>query len=109
MGLGAFFVGVVEDAEPVELCVSDELLQNVKVRGGLAGEADDKGGAEGDAGNGGADFLDGLEEDFGSGSALHALEDIGRGVLERNVEVLADVVVLRDCLKELAGNAVRVG
>ena len=73
---GAFFVGVAEDAEPVELRFADELLQEFKVAERLAGEADDEAGAEGDAGDGGADLVEGLQEDVGAGAALHALEDV---------------------------------
>ena len=90
---GAFFVGVAEDAEPVELGFADELLQKFKVAERLAGEADDEAGAERDAGNGGADFFEGLQENVGAGAALHALQHVGRGVLQRHVEIFADVVV----------------
>ena len=71
-GGGAFFVGVAEDAEPVELGFGDEVFEDFEVGGGFAGEADDEAGAEDDAGDGGADLLEGLEEDVGAGAALHA-------------------------------------
>src|SRR5262249_52817465 len=109
MGLRAFFVGVVEDSEPVELRFVDELLQKIKVRGGLAGKADDEGGAQCDPGNSGPGFFDGLEEDFSSGAALHALEHIRRGMLQRYIEVFADVVVLRDGFEQAASDAIRIG
>ena len=80
-----------------------------KVAERLAGEADDEAGAEGDAGDGGANFLEGLQEDIGAGAALHGFEHGGRGVLERDVEIFADVVVLRDGVEQLAGDAVGVG
>ena len=67
--------------------------------GGFAGEADDEAGAEGDAGDGGADLLEGLEEDVCAGAALHGFEDGRGGVLEGDVEILADVVVRGDGLK----------
>ena len=70
---GAFFVRVAEDAEPVEFGFSDELFEDFEVRGGFAGEADDEAGAEGDAGDGGADLFEGFEEDLRAGAALHAL------------------------------------
>jgi len=100
---------VTEYAEPVELGFFDEVFEDGDVLRSFAGEADDEAGAEGDAGDGGADLLDGLEEDVGTGSALHGLEYGGRGVLQGNVEIFADVVVLGDGFKQLVGDAVGVG
>ena len=105
----AFFVGVAEDAQPVELRLADELLQKFKVAERFAGEADDEAGAQGDAGNGGADFFQSLEKDLGAAAALHALENCGRGVLQRQVEIFADVVVLGDGFEQAAGDAVGIG
>ena len=42
-------------------------------------------------------------------AALHALEDGGRGVLQRHVEVFADVVVAGDGFEQAAGDAVGIG
>src|ERR1700759_1310290 len=109
VGFRTFFIGIVEDAEPVEFCIADELLQDFIVGGRLAWEANDEGCAEGNAGNCSANLLNCLEKDVGAGSALHALEHVRRRVLQRNVEILADVVVLRDGFEELAGDAVGVG
>jgi hypothetical protein len=61
-GAGAFFVGVAEDAEPVELCFGDEVFEDLDVFRGFAGEADDEAGAEGDAGDGGADLVEVLRK-----------------------------------------------
>ena len=83
--------------------------KNVEVVGGFAGKSDDEDGAKGDAGDGGADFLESLQENVGAGAALHALEHVGRGVLQRNVEIFADVVVARDGFEQLAGDAIGVG
>ena len=80
-----------------------------EVFGGFSGKADDEAGAEGDAGDGGADLGEGMQEDFGGGAALHALEDIGRGVLERQVEIFADVGVRGDGFEQAAGDAVGIG
>ena len=80
-GFGAVFVGVAEGAHPVEFGFADEVGQLGEVLLRLAGEADDERGSEDDAGDGGADFFDGLEEDVGVRSALHALEDVAGGVL----------------------------
>ena len=106
---GAFFIGVAEDAEPVEFRLADELLQKFKVAERLAGEADDETGAQSDAGDGGANFFQGLEKDIRAGAALHALEDVGRGVLEGQIEVFADVVVPGDGFEQAAGDAVGIG
>ena len=105
----AFFVGVVEDAQPVESCLLDELLQKIKIRDGFAGKADDEGGAQSDAGNCCADFFQCLEEDLRAAAALHALQNRGRGVLQRQIEILADVVVPGDGVEQFAGDAVGVG
>ena len=92
-GFGALFVGVGEDAEPVDACGLDEVFEFLVVGFGLAGEADDEAGADDDAGDDAAGLLDEVEEDLRVAAALHALEDAGAGVLERDVEVLGDVVV----------------
>src|ERR1039458_5323539 len=64
---------------------------------------------EGDARYSRADLFQGLEKDVCAGAALHCLEDSRRGVLERNVEIFADVVVLGDGVEEFAGDAVGIG
>ena len=68
-------MGVVEDAEPIELRLGDELFQNFNVTERLPGEADDEAGAEGDSRDGFANFLESLEEDVRAGAALHGFED----------------------------------
>src|ERR1019366_4980229 len=60
-------------------------------------------------GDGGADIFEGLEEEVGACAALHALEHSGRGVLEWNVEIFADVVMAGDGREQAAGDAVGVG
>ena len=102
-------MGVVEDAEPVELRFGDEVLEDGEIFGRLSRKTDNEAGAEGDAGDSGADLGERLEEDVGACAALHALEDIGRGVLERKVEVLADIVVARDGFEQLASDAIGIG
>ncbi len=108
-GLRAFFVGVGEDAEPVDLCGLDEGFEFLVVLFGLAGEADDEAGADDDAGDDAAGLLDEVEEDVGVAAALHALEDAGAGVLERDVEVLGDVVVRRHGLEQPRRDLVGIG
>ncbi len=106
---GAFFVGVAEDTEPVEAGFFDEVFEQGEVFSGFSGKADDEAGAESDAGDGGADLGEGTQEDFGGGAALHALEDGGRGVLERQVEIFADVGVRGDGFEQASGDAVGIG
>ena len=90
-GLGAFFVGVAEDAEPVDLGGLDEGAELFEVGVGFAGEADDEAGAEDEAGDDLTGLIDDLEETVAGASALHAPEDVRGGVLEGDVEVLGDV------------------
>ena len=47
----AFFVGVGEDAEPVDFGGGDEVSEFLEVGFGFAGEADDEAGADDDAGD----------------------------------------------------------
>ncbi len=108
-GFGAVFVGVAEGAHPIESGFADEVGELGEVLLGFAREADDEGGSEDDAGDGGADLFDGLEEDVGVGSALHALEDVAGGVLQGDIEVFADVVVAGDGVEEAAGDLVGIG
>ena len=75
----------------------------------LAGEADDEAGAEGDAGNGGADFLESLQEDVCACAALHGFENGGRGVLEGTSRYLQMLSCLAMVSSKLAGDAVGVG
>ena len=48
------------------------------------------------------------EEAVGGASALHAAKDVGAGVLQRDVEVLRDVVVARDGLEQARGDLVGI-
>ena len=61
-GTGTFFVGVGEDAKPVDFGGGDEGAEFVEVLLGFAGEADDEAGAEDEAGDGGAGLRDDFEE-----------------------------------------------
>src|SRR5208282_5003474 len=107
-GTRALFIGVVEYAQPVEPRLADELLQNFKVRGGFAGEADDEGCTQSDAGHRSAHLLQSLLENLSSRPALHPLQNVGRSVLQRHVEIFANVVVLRDRFEQLSRNSVRI-
>ena len=63
---------------------------------GLAREADDDVGAEGDVGDRRAHAVDELEVALARVGAAHRLEDARRARLERQVDVLADRVALGD-------------
>ena len=86
----------------------DELGQNIKIVNRFARKTRDERGAQNDAGNGGANFFESLEEDFRAAAALHALQDFRRRVLERQVEILADVVVASDGVKKIIRNAIGI-
>ncbi len=83
--------------------------RSLKVGFGFAGEADDEGGADDDAGDDAAGLFDELEEDVSGAAALHGLEDGGAGVLEGDVEVFGDVGVAGDGFEEAGGDLVGVG
>src|SRR5271170_7201591 len=89
-GLRALFIRITKSPHPVELGFAYELGEFVEIILRLAGEADDERCAKGYAGDGGADLFEGLEEDLSVGSALHTLEDVAGGVLQRHVEVFAN-------------------
>ena len=109
-GLGAFFVGVAEDAEPVDFGGLDEVAEVVEVGFGFAGEADDEAGADDDAGDDAAGLLDELEEDVARcRRASCVLSSGGAGVLQRDVEILGDVVVLRHGFEQARGDLVGIG
>ena len=75
---------------------------------GFAGEADDHGGADGDAGDGLADSFEEFEELIAVGAALHAFEDFAGGVLERHVDVFDERFVGGDGIEQFLGDAVGV-
>ena len=108
-GFGAFFVGIGEDAEPVDFSFGDESAELGEVGFGFAGEAYDEGGADDDAGDYLARLLDQVEEDLRVAAALHGLEDRGAGVLEGDVEVFCDGVVACHGFEQARGDLVGVG
>jgi hypothetical protein len=83
--------------------------RTVEVAADSPGKADDEAGAEGDAGDGGADLFERRRKMSAEAPRFMRLQDIGRGVLEGHVEIFADVVVARDGFEELAGDAVGIG
>src|SRR5207253_3077063 len=54
-GARTLFLRIAEDAEPLEAGAADEVEKVLEFLLGLAGKADDEGGAQGDAGDAGAD------------------------------------------------------
>src|ERR1035438_1515128 len=107
--MSSFLVGVAEGAHPVEGCLFHEASQLLEFFFGLTGEAYDKRGAESDAGNDTAHLLDRTEEQVRSSAPLHALQDARRGMLQRDINIGADVVVSGDGVEQAAGDFVGIG
>ena len=78
---------VSEAADAIERGFVEPIEQDLEIGLGLAGKADDEGRAERQIGADLAPARDALERLFLRGRTLHALEHVGRGVLERNVEI----------------------
>src|SRR6185437_9758486 len=76
---------------------------------GLTREAHDERRPQHDARDDGARLLDELEENLRSAATLHALEHGWTGMLERDVEVLRDIVVACDGLQQPRGDLVGIG
>ena len=91
VGGGAFDRRVGEGADAVELGLFEELQELFEIGIGLAREAGDEGGADGEIGADLAPAADALEVVLGAGRALHGLEDARAGVLEGHVEVGQDL------------------
>ena len=100
-GARAFFLRVAEDAEALELRLADEVAQFVDVGLGFAGEADDEGRAQRDAGDAGADALDEVADVGAARLALHRVEHVVADVLQRHVDVAGDLRALGDGPDEL--------
>ena len=94
--LGALARRVDERERAVEADLLDHLERLAEVVLGLAGEADDDVGAEGDVGDRGAHAGDEVEVALAGVGAAHRLEDARRAGLERQMDVLADGVALGD-------------
>ena len=73
-GVGPVLVGEGEEAGPVELGRGEEVEEEVVVALGLAGVAEDEGGAEGGVGLGGTDVGDAAQEALAVAPAAHAGE-----------------------------------
>ncbi len=86
-GVGAVLARVREEAGPVELRRTEEFEQEIVIALGLAGVAEDEGGAEGGVGVGRPDVVDAAEEAVAVAPAAHAGKQRARDVLQREVEV----------------------
>ena len=93
VSLGTLDRAVFEAANPVQFRLVDEVQQHLELLLGLAGEADDEGGAQGDLGADLAPLLDALQGALDGAGALHQFEDARAGVLQRDVEVGEDLAV----------------
>ncbi|EGF33370.1 Putative membrane-associated oxidoreductase [Oxalobacteraceae bacterium IMCC9480] len=91
VGSRAFDRRVGKAAQAVNFGFFQEVQQVLELGVGLAREAGDKSRADRDVGTHRAPGLDALDVFFAIGRTLHALEDIGVGVLQRHVEVRQDV------------------
>ena len=97
----AFFLRVTEHAQALEFRFADEGFEFGDVGLGFTGEADDKRGAYGDAGNARADAFDEIADVVTAGLALHGTEHVVADVLERDVDVAGDLRALGDGADEL--------
>src|SRR5271166_833420 len=87
VGFGAFDGLVLERADPVEPGLGQPVQEKLKVILVLAGEADDKGRADGELRADGAPGPDALERLLLIARATHRFEDARRSVLKRRVNV----------------------
>ena len=104
----AFLIGVAESAHPVERGLFHKAAKLLEFFFGFAGKADDERSPQSNAGNDAAHFLDGAQEQVGAASALHALQDRRRGVLQRHVDVGTNIVVGGDRLQQSSGDFVGI-
>ena len=75
----------------------------------LSGKSDDERCPQRDSRYGRPHLLDGLQENIRICSALHAFQHIAGSMLQRHIQVLADVVVAGDGLQQPAGNPIGIG
>ena len=101
--------GVGKAAQTVELHFLDEVAQILELLLGLAGEARDQGGAQGDAGDLAAQLADDLQQLRTGGAAVHVLEDGIVAVLDGQVEIGHHLLVALHGGDEFIGDALRVG
>lgn len=105
----AFLLRIPENAEAFEFGFADKRLEFGDIGFGLARKADNEGGADGDAGDAGADALDEIADVVAAGLALHGAEHVVGDVLQGNVDVAGDFRALGDGLDELVAPMRGVG
>jgi len=101
VGTGALLFGVIEDASALKLAVFNEVHEFIEVGVGLARETDDEGGADGDAGDAGADALEEVADVGAIGFAAHEGEHVVTDVLQGHVDVTGDFRAFGDGLNEV--------
>jgi hypothetical protein len=107
-GGGVLFVRISEDADSVEFGRANELDQLFEVLVALAGKSHDEGRANGDAGHALSNAADQSLIRVAIPAPPHASQHAAAGVLERDVEVLADVRALGHHAQQLVGDRGRV-
>jgi hypothetical protein len=97
-------VRIREHAEVVEPDVLDKRLERFELVGGLAGEPDDERGPEGDPGDPRSDPVQEAPVGGAGTGTSHPFQDTRRRVLQRQVDVLADLVALRHRVQHVVGD-----
>src|SRR5262249_36431843 len=94
--------------EALEAGALDEVEEVLELLLGLAGESDDESGADRDAGNAGANPGDEILDVLAAGLTAHHLEHARVNVLQRHVDVSANLVARGDGGDELIAPVGRV-
>jgi len=100
VGSGPFLLGILEDATTFKFEGLEELEKFLMVFFGLAGEAGDEGGSDGEVRNALSHALQEIPDVFSVGFAVHLIEHVVGDVLQGNVDVAGDLGAFRDCLDE---------
>ena len=108
-GRRSLFAGVGEDPEVVETDLPDEGEEVLEPPRGLPREAHDERGPQGDAGDDRPGRADDLPDQRAVAPPVHGREDRVVAVLDGDVEVVADLLLIRDRPEELFRQAGRVG
>jgi hypothetical protein len=109
VGAGAFFFGIIEDAGALELAVFDEVHEFVEVGIGFAREADDEGGANGDAGDASADAFEEVPNVGAIRFTTHESQHVIADVLQGHVDVASHFWAFGDGLNEVVAPVGRMG
>lgn len=102
------FTGEFEGTDSVEFCGLDKLHQMIKFGISFAGETDDECSANGHIGDAGADFVEDFEVAVTIPRSFHAAKGVWVGMLERDVDVVADFFESGDGFDDFIGEAVRI-